>query len=151
MVLAPDKTEVQAPDKTEVLGSEQAGHEVPVPEGLRKKYLGSYDFGVTTARVYEKDGRLSVESTLGSSPMIHQGEGVFVVAFAPSMRLMFEVEGDDTFLTFKDGKTVRRGSRQPAGPQFKAMPELNGVRSGEVCQIEQALSGKADQRPGRGE
>jgi len=138
-LLAPDKTAVQAPDKAEAPGSEQVGQEVPIPEGLRKRYVGSYNFGVITARVYDKDGRLSIESTPGSSPLIHQGDGVFVVALAPSMRLTFEVEGDDTILTFKDGEITLRGSRQSAGPQFKAMPELRGVWSGEVSTYEGAL------------
>jgi CubicO group peptidase (beta-lactamase class C family) len=137
-VLAPEKT--KAPDKTDAQGSAQDGNAVAVPERLRKRYLGSYDFGNTTASVYEQDGKLTIESTPGASPIIHQGDGVFVVAFVPSMQLKFEVEGNDTILTINDGKTVQRGSRQPTGPQFKPMPELIGVWTGEVSTYDGALS-----------
>ena len=49
---------------------------------------------------------LAVETAQGSSPLLYQGHGVFRVALAQSIRLTFEVEGDETYLTFDDGETI---------------------------------------------
>ncbi len=129
-VLAPDK--IEAPDATQQLV------EVTVPERLRKKYVGSYDLGVTFATVSEEQGRLAIETLEDDSFMIHQGDGAFVVALNPRMRLTFDVEGDETYLTVKFGETVLRGSRQQPGPLFNVTPELTGVWKGEVSTYERA-------------
>ena len=138
-ILVSDETDAQTPPATKAAGSKKEGGAVAIPAGLRARYLGSFNLGTTSATVTEKDRGLTVEYKQGSFPLVHQGDGVFVVTRAPSMRLNFEVEGVDTLLTLKDGETVLRGSRKPVGPRFHAMPELTGVWKGEVATYEGAL------------
>jgi len=127
-VLAPGKTEKSAP--------QEAGSEVALPKELIEKFVGNYTLGTLTARIYEDNGKLAVESTQGNSPLVYQGDGVFYVSLSPSVKLTFEVEGDDTFLTLQSGETVLRGPRQPEGPSLPVIPELSGVWRGEVATYE---------------
>jgi CubicO group peptidase (beta-lactamase class C family) len=122
-----------APGKTEESESQEVGAEVELPKELIEKFVGNYALGSLTARIYEDNGGLAVETNRGSSPLIYQGDGVFIVSLAPSIKLKFEVEEGDTFLTFEAGDTVLRGSRQPEGPWLTAMPELVGTWRGEVA------------------
>jgi CubicO group peptidase (beta-lactamase class C family) len=128
-----------APGMTEDIGSREAGSEVALPGELRERYIGTYALGPLSVRVYEEDGGLSVETAQGSSPLLYQGDGLFRVALAQSIRLKVEVEGDETYLTFDDGETQLRGPRQPEGPSLTPMPELAGIWKGEVATYEGAL------------
>ena len=130
---------VLASGKTEESKSKGAGSEVALPMKLRKRFVGNYTLGPMSARVYEDNGKLAVETTQGSSPLVYQGDGVFYVSLAPSIKLKFEVEGEDTYLTFKAGDTVLRGPRQPEGPSLTVIPELAGIWRGEVATYEGGL------------
>lgn len=130
---------VLAPGKTEEPEPQGAGSEVELPQELRKRFVGNYTLGTLTARVYEDKDGIAVETTQGSSPLVYQGDGVFYVSLAPSIKLKFEVEGEDTYLTFEAGDTVLRGSRQPEGPTLTAVPELAGIWRGEVATYEGEL------------
>lgn len=130
---------VLAPGKTEKPEPEAIGIEVALPKELIEKYVGNYALGSLTARIYEDNDGLAVETNQGSSPLSYQGDGVFIVSLAPSIKLKFELEGDETFLTFETGDTVLRGSRQPEGPWLTAMPELVGIWRGEVVTYEKAI------------
>jgi hypothetical protein len=130
-VLAPGKTEETIPQK--------AGAEVALPKALIAKFVGNYTLGPLPVRIYEDKGGLAVEAPQGSSPLIYEGDGVFHVSADPSIKLKFEVEEDDTYLTFQAGDTILRGSRQPEGPSLAAMPELTGIWRGEVSTYEGAI------------
>ncbi len=130
---------VLAPGKTEEAETQGAGAEVALPKELIAKFVGNYILGPLTARVYEDNDGLAVETTQGSSPLVYQGDGVFYVSLAPSIKLTFEVEGDETYLNFNAGDTVLRGSRQPEGPSLTTIPELAGIWRGEVATFEGKL------------
>jgi CubicO group peptidase (beta-lactamase class C family) len=129
-----------APGLADEVGSEESVSEVALPEELGARYTGTYALGPLSARVYEADGGLAVETAQGSSPLLYQGRGLFRVALAQSIRLTFEVKGDETYLTFDDGETELRGPREPEGPSLIPMPELTGIWKGEVATYEGALS-----------
>jgi CubicO group peptidase (beta-lactamase class C family) len=130
---------VLAPGKTEEPEPPEAGAEVALPEDLIEKFVGNYTLGSLIARIYEDNGRLAAETNQGSSPLVYQGNGVFIVSLAPSIKLTFEVEGDVTFLTFTAGDTVLRGPRQPEGPSLTKIPELVGIWRGEVATYKGAI------------
>jgi len=130
---------VLAPGLTEGVESDEAGSEVALPDELRDAYVGNYTVGPMTARVFVDDGGLAVETTQGSSPLTYLGDGVFFVTLAPSMKLIFEVEDGETWLTFDSGENALRGPRQPEGPSLTAMPELTGIWRGEVATYEGGL------------
>jgi len=130
---------VLAPGKTEESASQGAESEVALPKELRERFVGNYTIGPLTARVYEDNGGLAVVTAQGSSPLVYLGDGVFYVSLAPSIKLTFEVEGDDTYLSFDAGDTVLRGPRQPEGPSLTAIPELAGIWRGEVVTYEGEL------------
>jgi len=130
---------VLAPGKTEESASKGALSEVALPKELMERFVGNYTLGPLAARIYKYNGGLAIESTQGSSPLVYQGDGVFDVSLAPSIKLKFEVEGNDTFLTFKSGDTVLRGPRQPEGPSLTVIPELVGIWRGEAATYEGGL------------
>jgi len=128
--------EVLAPGMAEEEGSNEVGEEVELPQELLEKIIGSYTVGPLAARVYEADGGAAVETPQGSSPLTYQGDGVFVVALAPSIKLSFVEENGEVFLTFEAGDDVYRGAKQPEGPALIEIPELAGIWSGHVSTYE---------------
>jgi CubicO group peptidase (beta-lactamase class C family) len=130
---------VLAPGMAEEAESNEGGSEVALPEELIEEIVGNYTLGPLTARIYEADGGLAVETPQGSSPLVYRGDGVFAVALAPSIKLTFDVEDSETFLTFDSGDTVLRGPKQPEGPVLIPIPELIGIWSGRVATHEGEL------------
>jgi CubicO group peptidase (beta-lactamase class C family) len=130
---------VLTPGEAERPGPPEVGLEVALPQELSESLVGSYQLGPVQARIFEEGNQLAVEMPQGASPLIYQGDGVFLVSLAPSVRLTFEVENDDTYLTLDTGEEVLRGSRQPPGPSLTPMPELTGVWSGAVATYEREL------------
>jgi CubicO group peptidase (beta-lactamase class C family) len=135
--------EVHRPTAMEKDGS---GYGIGWGSGTSKKGLRTVSHGggmggvSTTLCLLPEENAVVVVLCNSSSGLPGQIAREIMAVLAPD-KIELQAAGttDATFLTFKNGKTVLHGSRQPAGPQFKPIPELNGVWQGQVSTYEGAL------------
>jgi hypothetical protein len=81
-----------------VLGLEEPTvRDLPMTPQDRRRYIGRYDIGRLQLHVLEDDDRLVLRG-LGDFEMrlLAQGEHVFRARFDPSVRVVFQVEGDQS-------------------------------------------------------
>jgi hypothetical protein len=65
---------------------------MPLPAGLVSTYVGTYEYGSMSLTVCEQDGMLKMKTPrLGVTHLVHQSDGLFVVAEDLSYEVVFAI------------------------------------------------------------